>query len=262
MRISLSAEKISVPISCICCGQKPDQEFEISLTKTRGKKKISSTTRTLAFPSCSTCMAHAKAIRQARRFMISFMILGALILISSFNSRNTLFWVLLLISGLLFFVYGISAGLGKLKQARALKHPTCAGDDPKKLISYIDWHSRTKVLEVRSEPYAFALMAANKTKLLNTPIQILTKLNEYIRANQGLNLGLDRPVRQDQSSLVTMSPDLLASQQGPSSEMETGIEKQEDAFAARLSRLEELHLKGIITSAEYHEQRTSLIGKG
>lgn len=184
MRVSISAEHIAMPSMCVCCGAKPDQEFYTSATKTRGKKKITQETRSLAFPTCSTCMAHAKAVTHARRFMITFMVIGALISLYSFNPRNASIWILLLISGILFFSYGLSAGLGKLKKARALKRATCVGDDPRKLVSYVDWHSRTKVFEIKSEAFLFAfeLMAAHRKKLVNMPIQILIRLDEYIQA--------------------------------------------------------------------------------
>lgn len=182
MKVSVSGQLFSFPRECICCGRNPDQTIYVSASKTRGKKLgtriANSRSRSWGFPCCDACLYHEKAINIALLIAYGSVAIGLSFMIYAYAHYNQQFWacIALAVSGILFIVYGFTAGTDKIRAARARKSATCCADSPSVLVKYIGWHGSTHTFYIHSQSYAFAFMRANRNKLVNVPIKILKEL--------------------------------------------------------------------------------------
>ena len=60
MIVEVSARKVTVPATCVCCHGHADGDFSASFTRTSGKRVIREQTRSWAFPCCHRCLAHVR----------------------------------------------------------------------------------------------------------------------------------------------------------------------------------------------------------
>jgi uncharacterized tellurite resistance protein B-like protein len=140
VRISLSAKQLVMPPVCACCGGASTASVPVSATRVRGKRVIRTTTSTWEFPFCGRCCEHDRAWPKAS---------GLEVLVLT---------ILTLGIYLYFYVKG-------RQRAMALRAPSCAM--PCRAVAYLGWHGTVHELEVASEEFARAFLAANGKKLVD-----------------------------------------------------------------------------------------------
>jgi len=128
-----------MPPVCACCGGASTTAVPVSAVRVRGKRVIRTTTSTWEFPFCGRCCEHDRVWPKARW------------------SRVLLLAVLTL--GLYLYFY-----VKRRRRALALRAPGCAM--PLRAVAYLGWHGTVHELEVASEDFARAFMAANAKKLV------------------------------------------------------------------------------------------------
>lgn len=79
MIVEVSARKVTVPATCVCCHGHADGDFSASFTRTSGKRVIREQTRSWAFPCCHRCLAHARLWNSAGTIALIVVVVAALI---------------------------------------------------------------------------------------------------------------------------------------------------------------------------------------
>lgn len=154
MRVDLAGQTLSFPAQCCCCGNYPDSTYAASASKSRGKRKVTTTTREWQVPICSACERHVAALGAAWLYLLGLWLAGALLGGLGFLPG---FWLAMLA--------GLAAFLYKRHLARRACSPTCAGAGAP--IDYLGLQGSPHQFGVRSPAYARALLAANGRRVRN-----------------------------------------------------------------------------------------------
>jgi hypothetical protein len=161
--VEVSANKISVPFQCPCCGNDgPDGEFVASYTRSTGKRVVHHTTRGLSFPYCTPCLAHVQIWESADAITMGVIITGIIVaIIVGVSAGGT--------AG--FVVFGISIPVAlvlaarRRNQARARCGPGCAV--PGVAVSYLGWSGSVKTFSFGAAVYAGRFAQRNARNLVN-----------------------------------------------------------------------------------------------
>jgi hypothetical protein len=161
--VEVSAQKISVPFQCPCCGNdRPDGEFAASYTRTTGKRVIRETTRGFSFPYCTPCLAHVQKWQSADALRRGVLIAGiVLAIIVGLSASGT--------AGIV--VFGISIPIAlvlaaqRRSQAKASCSPGCVIPGP--AVSYLGWSGSVKMFSFTAAVYAGRFAQHNARNLIN-----------------------------------------------------------------------------------------------
>lgn len=162
MRVEVSGRQFSFPPQCACCGGAPQGVLTAAASKSRGKKKITTTTMQWDFPYCARCLSHVAAIRGANALLMGG--IGASLLMGF-----VLWFAVALWFGLLVVLGGIGGSIffsqEATKRAALLKTPSCACLDA--AVALHEFDGSRQAFEIASPVYALAFMQGNARKLVN-----------------------------------------------------------------------------------------------
>ena len=135
MKVDVSANFISIPRSCACCGDTPSVELAVKASKKRSNTQY---TKSWSFPYCSSCAAH----------------------IELQNAAATVLFVGLTVASLLMFFVGwwclIMVGLSiagwkiESNQAKSDCGSNCASSGA--AVIYLGWHGTLHSRSCRIHP--------------------------------------------------------------------------------------------------------------
>lgn len=144
MRVTISGSTISMPYLCACCGATPECSHDATVSKEKGVKVIRTQTKGWPIPYCRRCLSHVE---------ISPVGIGKWTIVLSIVTMG--WWIPV------YLVYYLVAWFWAKSHVRA----ECIS--MKASVEYLGWQGSVHEFDVRSEPFAFALMQANERKLLN-----------------------------------------------------------------------------------------------
>ncbi len=145
MEVAVSANTISIPPKCACCGERPDRDVPVSASRTTGVRVVRTATSTFSFPYCNQCLAHI----EANPYPVGCV---------------AIFGVILTLGILVIFLQRWRA------KADAMRKPTCSDTGPG--VRYVGWHGSTRVFEFVSPTYAAVFALANAKKLVNVSMPL------------------------------------------------------------------------------------------
>jgi hypothetical protein len=158
-RFQISANLLTWPRNCACCGGQADSQLRASASRTTGKRVQRTTTSSWEVPYCSRCVRHKSMFDSAKTWLM----LGAVAAIIA--------WIAVVQSasgGAGFIVGSVVFGLSLLPynaaQARARGHmlPSCC--TPAAAVQYLEWHGSFHTFVFNNRAYLDSFLAANDRK--------------------------------------------------------------------------------------------------
>ena len=158
-RFQISANFLSWPNSCACCGGNADTKLHASASRTTGKRVRHTTTSSWKVPYCSQCVRHKEAYESASNWLVASFVLGliAWFFVAKASSGSVGFFV-----GMVVALLGFWPCSKAQKQARSLMLSSCCS--PTSAVQYIEWHGTFHTFVFASKSYLESFLAANSRK--------------------------------------------------------------------------------------------------
>jgi hypothetical protein len=170
MEVQVSGHKLTFPMQCLCCSRSPDTQFAFTASRTSGKRVVRTQTRSWDVPVCNQCLTHHRArigsVRVAR--WMTVLGIGAVI----FSSGQAVWLVI----GFALVAGQFWARWRGMKTVRGFQSGACTCDSFQS-TSYLGWSGSVHDFEFGSLPYAVAFMKANRSKLVNVPVEAVRLLD-------------------------------------------------------------------------------------
>jgi hypothetical protein len=222
MLVKISARKLTIPPRCVCCLADPDASFDAIYTRQRGKRVITTDTRSWTFPYCTRCVGHAKAYQSIGAGAFATWLLGVPLTIVFAVAASAVGLVL----GVTTFVVAsllTSRHRNRVKAQQCTPH--CAS--PGWAVRYLGWDGSVQAFHIESRPYAAQFARANMHKLVG----VSQELQDLLRSDVLLQSGASSLSSFEQSratignQLTTRAP---------------GTERQGDLLLHWIDRIESL----------------------
>jgi len=155
MLVHISAQTITFPRACACCGADPQTNLRVSSTRTTGKRVVRTDTRWWEFPYCYGCVAHVQAWPQPAG--CATILLG------------------LCTCGIYFFIDAASRRNAEAR-ARSMCGSSCCA--PNAAVAYQGWSGSVHSFEVTSPNFGLDLMRANRRRLVNVDWNVAPLLDQ------------------------------------------------------------------------------------
>lgn len=204
MRVELSGAKFVFPRNCSCCGEEAGGSYTATATRTKGKKVVTSTSRSWNFPHCDACDEHMKLYSSGNALAVLAVVAGVLL---AFMVHWSVF-----IAGV---VGAIAIVTNAHKRAEAARKPSCATASVP--ATFLGWSGTVQVFEIPSRDYATALMAANTGKLINLSNEGRAALLSAASATPkvAVRVVTEPPARETAEALLARWIVKLEAQKGP-----------------------------------------------
>ena len=158
-RFQISANLLSWPNLCACCGGSPDTKLNASASRVIGKRVRHTTTSSWSVPYCSKCVHHKTVYESASNWLLVSFILGLIVW----------FFVAKVGGGLIGFFAGIVLALlgfwpfSKAQtQAKSLMLSSCCSQIF--AVRYVEWYGTFHTFVFFSKSYLELFLAANSRK--------------------------------------------------------------------------------------------------
>lgn len=175
MIVEVSARKVTVPATCVCCHGHAEGDFSASYTRTSGKRVIRQQTRSWAFPCCHRCLAHVRMWNSAGTIALIVVVVAAIIGVivgtSSAGAGAGLFALSLPLALVL--------ASRRRRDARAACGQECAAVGPP--VSYLGWDGSLQRFDFASHAYAADFAERNGRALVN----VHSELRRALDSNRG-----------------------------------------------------------------------------
>jgi len=174
MTVEVAARKFAVPFECVCCGEVPDAELTSAVARTRGNPVIRETMRSLVFPYCRRCVAHALDWESAGMASAGVMVIGILTALVIAIATQLVF-------GLLVFAITIPCAwmvaTSRHKRAKTACGPSCAS--PGRAVTYLDGTAASRSFAFESLTYAARFAEHNTSRLTEVSPQLRKLLDGH-----------------------------------------------------------------------------------
>jgi hypothetical protein len=166
-RFQISANLLSWPSSCACCGGDADTKLRASAARTTGKRVQRTTTSWWEVPYCSQCVRHKEAYDSASIWLWASWVLGVFVwfLVAQVLSASVGFFV-----GAIVALLGIWPYQAARTRARTLMLSNCCS--PTAAVRYVEWHGTFHTFVFASKSYLELFLAANSRKKRSDITQI------------------------------------------------------------------------------------------
>jgi hypothetical protein len=159
-RFQISANQLSWPHSCACCGADADAKLRAAASRTTGKRVQSTTTSWWEIPYCSRCKQHKRAFEVAAKW--PWVGLGLVVAVCCLASMSTsAVGIGLVVAGAL-GLFSIFQYRAAKSSARALMLPTCCTETS--AVQYTKWHGTFHTFVFASKSYLDLFLVANRSK--------------------------------------------------------------------------------------------------
>lgn len=201
MRVDLSGQRLTMPPQCACCGGLADGIYVAVASKSRGRRKVTTTTKEWHFPSCRTCLHHTEVHGRAGVAAVGLAI--AALLLGSLVGR----WGVAI--GL---AAAVAAFLSIRRSAARACRPSCAvAGSP---VVFLGWVGSVQQFEVASPAYAAAFLAANERKAVNLGPEARQALLEG-KVTRAMDAEADQASEQTLEDFMTEWVPRIEAQRGP-----------------------------------------------
>lgn len=158
--VQISANILSWPRVCACCGDVADTHFRAEASHTKGKRVKHTTTKWWEVPWCSGCAEHSRwfSLSQTALAFI-FVVSGVSLVVAFISDTNRI--AAILIGGIL-LAASIWAFRATIARARSLCRANCTARTIP--VRYVDWHGTFHTFTFESRSYLDAFIAANDRK--------------------------------------------------------------------------------------------------
>jgi len=158
-RVQISANLLTWPSECSCCGRSSDAKFRASASRTTGIIVRNTTTSWWDVPYCSQCVRHNEAFESAANwFSVSF-VLGMFLWYFVAQSSGTIAGF---IAGLVVTILGFIPYKIAVNQAKVIISESCCSlTNP---VKYVEWHGSFHTFVFSSKAYLESFLSENSGK--------------------------------------------------------------------------------------------------
>lgn len=150
-KFQISANLLSWPKSCTCCGNSADTHIRASASRTTGKRVKHTKTSWWEVPYCSGCLQHKQAFDAAGNWILAGLVLGiAIWFFVGFTPG-----ILLTCASILPFSMAQSSAKRRMKK-------TCCS--PSAAVRYLEWHGTIHTFVFESKLYLDNFLSNNSSK--------------------------------------------------------------------------------------------------
>jgi hypothetical protein len=156
----ISAQILSWPRMCACCGETADSSLCVAASKTTGTRVQHKKTSWWDVPYCATCLAHKALYESAVWWLRGGLATGIVLWIfvgRTSGSGIAGFIVGVITVGASFWLYGKAQSAARAQMKASCCTPTAA-------VRYLDWHGNFHTFVFESESYTDEFLAANSRK--------------------------------------------------------------------------------------------------
>jgi len=159
-RVQISANMLSWPRACACCGRAADAHIRATSSRTTGKRVRRTTTSWWEVPYCSACVKHKVKFESAHNWLVAGLVIGILAwpLIGVFTGNGIAGFLV----GVLIFLVCLSPYNSAKKSALGLMNQECS--TPWSAVRYIDWHGTFHTFIFHNRAYLDSFLVANNRK--------------------------------------------------------------------------------------------------
>jgi hypothetical protein len=158
-RFTIAAKNLSWPAVCACCRAPSDGILRSSVSVSKGKRVVRTTTRGWDVPYCSACMGHRACYESADKWLGGGLLLGAAVAVLLLMQGSLLVGVAL---GGLVFLLSVLPFQATRNKARAAMRSTCAV--PWSAVTYQGWHGSEHRFEFENKTYMEEFLDQNWKK--------------------------------------------------------------------------------------------------
>lgn len=206
MQVSVSAQRVSIPHQCACCGDNPDTEITVSASRTTGKRVVHTRTNSWAFPYCSRCLQHV-AVYNSRNLIGFLGVILGLILLLVLRQNLFLGILALLVCTIPAILVQRTKNRERQEKLKELVSANCT--TPARAVTYIGWQGSVQHFDFASQEYATKFMRANQSKLINISPEARQLLLQPVTTNLTKGIpasGLPEPFRLQASDRGQSAP--------------------------------------------------------
>lgn len=158
-RFQISANLLTWPSLCACCGGQADTKIRASASRTTGKRVQHTTTSSWEIPYCSQCIKHKEAYESAFKWLLVGLLLGLVVWFFIAQISSTLIGFFI---GIIVALLGILPYAKAKSEAEALMRPRCSSVTS--TVKYVAWHGTVHTFIFASKSYLDLFLAANSSK--------------------------------------------------------------------------------------------------
>ena len=160
-QFQISANILSWPQQCACCGEEANGELHAAASRTTGKRVQNTTTKSWTVPYCKRCLHHKQQWDAASKIAGYWTAAGVLAwLVFTFISGH---WFISALACVAAAIWGAREQGKAQEEARKLMCPTCSS--PYDAVRYLEWHGTFHTFVFESKTYldSFALVNSRKS---------------------------------------------------------------------------------------------------
>jgi hypothetical protein len=136
--MQISARVLSWPHCCACCGGAADSHLRAVASKSKGKRKVVTTSSWWEIPYCHRCIEHVSRLRRARSIPLAGLVVAIIVALAAaaISESDAAAWIM----GLLTAGLGLYLGWRETSRVTSSLSPTCAG--PGVAVEHRGWYEQ------------------------------------------------------------------------------------------------------------------------
>jgi len=158
-RVQISANLLTWPRECSCCGGNTDTKFRASASRTTGKRVRNTTTSWWEVPYCYQCIRHKETFESAAIWLSVSFVAGAFLwyFVAQSSSAMVGFIVALVVVVIGFIPYNKVVNKAKEQMSESC----CSLTEP---VQYTEWHGTFHTFVFASKAYLDLFLSENSRK--------------------------------------------------------------------------------------------------
>jgi hypothetical protein len=155
-RVQISANLLTWPNECSCCGRNANTKFRAVASRTTGMIVRNTTTSCWEVPYCSQCVRHKETFKSAENWFSASFVLGVFVwyFVTQLNGAITGF-----IAGVVVAILGVIPYKNAVnKTKKTMSESCCCLTNP---VQYLEWHGTSHTFVFASKAYLDLFLSAN-----------------------------------------------------------------------------------------------------
>lgn len=159
-RFQISANLLTWPRKCACCGDSADNHLKASASRTTGKRVRTTKTSWWEIPYCSSCLKHKASFESAGSWLVAGFLFGIVTWYFAASASNS--GLIGFIAGMILLLLSFWPYRQAVKVAKLKMKPECCS--PGSAVRYIEWHGTMHTFVFESKSYLDSFLSSNSGK--------------------------------------------------------------------------------------------------
>lgn len=159
-RFQISANLLTWPRNCACCGDSADNHLKASASRTTGKRVRTTKTSWWEVPYCSSCLSHKASFESAGSWLVAGFSFGIVAWYFTASASNS--GLIGFIAGLIIFLLSFWLYSQAEKAARLKMKPGCCSLSS--AVRYVEWSGTVHTFVFENKAYLDSFLSSNSGK--------------------------------------------------------------------------------------------------